>query len=110
MSFSQRPRNERPPTALRRVDKSHALHTGLKVVVEETHRAWRILVEHRRVGLTLPRDQFSVRIRDESESQEEYLTGFSTKLSAIEAARKRIDFIVDIRRPRTARRYHWRRA
>jgi hypothetical protein len=53
--------------------------------------------------MTLRRDQYHVRIRDERASHDEYLRGFASPLAAVQAAQRRIDFILDIQRPRQPR-------
>ncbi len=78
-------------------------HTGLRAVDELTYRSWKIVVEHRVLGMTLRREQYSLRLIDELATREEYLTGFANKVIAREAARRRIDFILDIQLPRTRR-------
>ena len=60
-------------------------------------------VERRTVGMTLPREQFSVQIAEAAATRHEYLTGFASQRSAEQAARRRIDFIVDIHDPHATR-------
>lgn len=79
-------------------------HSGLKVVRRESHRDWEIVVEHRSTGSTIRRDQYSARIGELSGRREEYLRGFATPLTALTTARRRIDFICDIRDPRARQR------
>ncbi|MBM4088694.1 MAG: hypothetical protein FJ276_04590 [Planctomycetes bacterium] len=109
MHFTPSPTNgfERP--TVRRTDKPHSPHTGLKVIAQESHGCWQIIVEHHRRGVTVPRDQYSVRMREELTGREEYLTGFPSKTTAINAARRKIDFIHCLRRPRTAQQRRARR-
>jgi hypothetical protein len=80
-------------------------HTGLRVLEETDYRSWKIIVEHVVLGMTLRREQYRLRLVDTHDSREEYLTGFANKVTALEAARRRIDFILDIQRPRTRTRH-----
>jgi hypothetical protein len=82
----------------------HGQHTGLQVLGRETYRRWTLIVEHRQLGVTVRRDQFSVRIEDEQDTGNEYLTGFASRATALQAARRRVDFIMDIQRPRMPQR------
>ena len=72
-------------------------HTGLGGVVREEVQGWTIELAHRKVGSAIRRDQYSVAIRREFPAHEEYLTGFSSKTSALAAARKRVDLLQSIR-------------
>jgi len=83
-------------------------HTGLRIVDETDYRSWKIIVEHVVLGMTLRREQYRLRLVDLRDSREEYLTGFANKVTALEAARRRIDFILDIQRPRTGKPHHRR--
>jgi hypothetical protein len=84
-------------------------HTGLRVVDQVVYRSWKIVVEYVVVGMTLRREQYRLRLVDTTGTHEEYLTGFASKVTALESARRRIDFILDIQKPRT-RKPHLRRA
>jgi hypothetical protein len=88
--------HDRSHLAVHRIDESHRRHTGLQAVGRDEYRDWEIVVEHRKVGMTLKREQFSVTISDTMSSRSEYLRGFASRLSAVQAAQRRIDFIVDI--------------
>ena len=88
----------------RRFDAAHRPHTGLKIVQHEEYRDWEISLEHHTSGMTIQRDQYSVKIVDTTIAREEYLKGFSSRVSAMQAARHRIDFILDIRDPHAPRR------
>jgi hypothetical protein len=83
-------------------------HTGLRVVDKLVYRGWRIVVEHVIVGMTLRREQYRLRLIDTQHAREEYLTGFASKVTALDSARRRIDFLLDIQQPR-ARKYRPRR-
>ncbi len=87
-----------------RFDTGHRSHTGLKTVQHEIYRTWEIMIEHCTLGLTIRREQFSVRITDTLAQRDEYLKGFPSRVTAMQAARRRIDFIRDIRDPRAPRR------
>ena len=88
----------------RRFDAAHRRHSGLKTVQHEEYRDWEISLEHHTTGMTIQRDQYSAKIADTTNAREEYLKGYSSRVSAMQAARRRIDFILDIRDPRTPRR------
>ena len=98
--------HRRSPSTSRsyRFDTGHRSHTGLKTVQCEIYRTWEIIIEHCTLGLTIRREQFSVRIVDTLAQREEYLKGFPSRVTAMRAARRRIDFIRDIRDPRTPHR------
>ena len=87
----------------RRTDQRHTHHTGLRSIARELYRSWEIIVEHRVVGTTMRREQFSARISDTTARREENLCGFSSKSAALEAARRRVDFIRDIVKPNARR-------
>ena len=88
----------------RRFDASHRRHSGLKIVQHEAYRTWEIAIEHCTTGTTIRRERYGAKITDTEAAREEYLRGFSSHVSAIQAARRRIDFILDIRNPRAPRR------
>ena len=88
--------------ARRRLDQAHP-HTGLLAVGRDEYRSWEIVVEHRKVGMTLQREQFSVTISDTTAPRSEHLSGFHSRLSAVQAAQRRVDFILDIQDPHQAR-------
>jgi hypothetical protein len=90
--------------AFHRVDQAHMFHTGLRTLGSEQYRSWEITVAHRRVGSTVRREQYSAKISDMTARREENLGGFSSKIAAFEAARRRIDFIRDIQDPNAPRR------
>ncbi len=87
-----------------RFDAAHVIHTGLKAVHQEDYRTWEMVLEHCTLGMTLRRDRYSVKISDTTAAREEYLTGFPSRIAAMQAARRRIDFILDIQDPRRPRR------
>ncbi|MDA1050450.1 MAG: hypothetical protein O3C40_08200 [Planctomycetota bacterium] len=87
----------------------HVPHTGIGHVACEEIGDWTVELSHRQVGVTIKRDQFSVTIRRESPAHEELLSGFSSKVAAMEAARKRVDLLSHMREP-TVRAPHRRRA
>ena len=77
----------------------HRPRTGIGHVAFEEVGDWTLELTHRQVGVTIKRDQFSVTIRRESPAHEELLSGFSTKVSAMAAARKRVDLLTHMREP-----------
>ncbi len=87
-----------------RFDAAHLSHTGLKVVRQENYRTWEMTLEHCTHGMTVRRHRYNIKITDTEAAREEYLAGFSSQTTALQAARRRIDFILDIRDPRTPRR------
>ncbi len=97
--FQRRPAD----AGTRRFDAAHVMHTGLKAVHQESYRAWEMVLEHCMLGTTLRRHRYNVKITDTAAVREEYLTGYASRITALQAARRRIDFLVDIRdshRPR----------
>lgn len=74
-------------------------HAGVGNVTSEEYLGWTIEVTHRTVGATIRRDQYMVTLRRESPAYEEQLPGFSSKASALAAARKRVDLLSAVRRP-----------
>lgn len=58
---------------------------------------WDIEVSHRTLGVTVKRSQFSVKIRHLESAHEEFLSGFSSRQQARQAADDRVDLLV--RRP-----------
>jgi hypothetical protein len=77
----------------------HIPHTGIGHVTGEAIGDWTLELSHRQVGVTMKRDQYSVKIRRESPAHEELLSGFSSKAAAMEAARKRVDLLSHMREP-----------
>ena len=77
----------------------HLPRTGIGHVAEEVIGDWTLELTHRQVGMTIKRDQYSVTIRRESPAHEELLSGFSSKVAALAAARKRVDFHIHLREP-----------
>ena len=77
----------------------HLPHTGIGRVTCEQLGDWTLELSHRQVGVTIKRDQYSVTIRREFPAHEELLSGFASKVSALAAARKRIDLLTHIRGP-----------
>ena len=75
----------------------HLPHTGIGKVASEAIGDWTLELSHRRVGVTIKRDQYSVTIRRESPAYEELLSGFSSKTAALAAARKRVDLLSHVR-------------
>ncbi|HJN11317.1 MAG: hypothetical protein QGH33_14070 [Pirellulaceae bacterium] len=73
--------------------------TGVGNVTAEEYQGWKIELTHRKVGVTIRRDQFVVTMRRTTPAHEEQLTGFATKVAALAAARKRIDLLSAVRRP-----------
>jgi len=71
-------------------------------------QGWEIEVSQRNVGVTKRRTQFAATIRHIESAHEEYLSGFSTRQQANQAARDRVDAFT--RRPellnRNGRRKH----
>ncbi len=85
--------------ALRRFDGAHTRHTGLTIVQRAEHRQWEITIEHSVTGVTLRRDRYNAIITDNTAARDERLDGFSSYATALQAAYRRIDFILDIRDP-----------
>ncbi len=83
----------------RRFDSPHSRHTGLRVVQHEQYRQWEITIEHCITGMTLRRDRYNATIADTAATRDEHLKGFSSRTAALQAAQRRIDFILDIRDP-----------
>lgn len=82
-----------------RVDHAHDALVRSHATLQLTYRRWDIWVERRAIGLTLPRVRFSVRIVEPETQRGEYLSGFLGCESAVQAAQRRIDAIVDIQDP-----------
>jgi len=80
-------------------------HTGVGSVDQQSQGEWQIDVSHRRVGTVIRRDVFGVKIRRNSPHHEEFLSGFSSRQSAMTAAQKRIDLLTDISRRARLRRF-----
>jgi hypothetical protein len=57
----------------------------------EQYEGWLVEVTHRRVGVTVRRDQYRAMVRRPEVGQEHLLTGFSSLSSALDAARRWID-------------------
>ena len=76
---------------------SHAPESG--ILPTEEIGDWTLELSHRKVGVTIKRDQYSVTIRRESPAHEELLSGFSSKVAAMAAARKRVDLLSHMREP-----------
>ncbi len=93
-----------PASGFIRRDAAHLSHSGLKTVHQEDYRTWNMVLEHCTLGMTIRRHRYSVKIYQATTGREEYLTGFSSHLTALQAARRKIDFILDIRDPRAPRR------
>ncbi|MCA9122003.1 MAG: hypothetical protein H6822_12015 [Planctomycetaceae bacterium] len=77
----------------------HRPRTGIGHVAFEEIGEWTLELTHRQIGVTIKRDQYSVTIRRESPAHEELLSGFSNKVTALAAARKRVDFLSHMREP-----------
>ena len=95
--------------ALRPSDKWQSVpRAGLTRVLQEELDGWHLEISLRRVGTTIRRDQYSVTIRRELPAHEEYLRGFSSKMAALAAGRKRIDLLRHInQRPHHRPRKRW---
>lgn len=74
-------------------------HTGVGSVTREQVGEWLVEVSHRRIGVAVKRDQYSVKISRPSSAYEESLQGFRTKDAALQAARKRIELLTHVRQP-----------
>ncbi|MBC8352548.1 MAG: hypothetical protein H8E66_11200 [Planctomycetes bacterium] len=77
----------------------HRPRTGIGHVALEVIGDWTLELAHRQVGVSIKRDQYSVTIRRESPAHEELLSGFSSKVAAMAAARKRVDLLSHMREP-----------
>lgn len=77
----------------------HLPRTGIGHVASEEIGEWTLELTHRQVGVTIKRDQYSITIRRESPAHEELLSGFSSKVTALAAARKRVDLLSHMREP-----------
>ena len=77
----------------------HVPRTGIGHIASEKIGDWIVELSHRKVGVTIKRDQYSVTIRRESPAHEELLSGFSSKVAAMAAARKRVDLLSHMREP-----------
>ena len=77
----------------------HLPRTGIGYVTCEAIGDWTLELSHRQVGVTIKRDQYSVMIRRPSPAYEELLSGFSSKVAALAAARKRVDLLSHVREP-----------
>jgi len=93
-----------------RRDSQHKGPTGVRLVARERYRGWQLQVEQSRVGVTLTRTQFSIRLSDPVARREEYLPGFSRRSTAEQAARRRVDYLIDVHDPHTQRMQQQRRA
>jgi hypothetical protein len=78
----------------------HLPHTGIAQVASETIGDWTLELAHRQVGVSIKRDQFSVKLYRQTPPYEELLSGFATKDAALAAARKRVDLLSHLREPR----------
>jgi hypothetical protein len=76
--------------------------TGVGVVCSELYLGWRIDLTRRSLGLTMRREQFSVTIRRESPFAEMFLSGFSSKQTALAAARRRVQLLQPMPRPKNS--------
>jgi hypothetical protein len=81
----------------------------LRVIDHQEYRDWELTTEHLVTGFTMRREQFHVRLTHMSDGREEYLRGFASRVQALQAARRRVDFIVEIRDPRTVQQRSRRR-
>ncbi len=77
----------------------HQPHTGVGHVWREATGDWQLEMTHRQVGMTIKRDQYAVTIRRDVPAYEEMLVGFSSKSTALAAARKRINLLSHLRGP-----------
>jgi len=77
----------------------HLARTGVGNVTTELYHGWSIELTHRTVGATIRRDQYTATLRRVSPFHEEQLPGFANKTAALNAAKKRIDFLLAVRRP-----------
>lgn len=84
----------------------HVPHTGVGSVTREEIGDWVLEVAHRQVGSVVKRDQYSVTIRREAPAYEERLTGFSSKTTALQEARRRVELLAHVREPITLRGPH----
>ena len=81
---------------------------GVASVLQEEFDGWHLEISLRRVGTTIRRDQYSATIRREVPAHQEYLSGFSSKMAALAAGRKRIDLLRHVsQRPRRRLRKPW---
>jgi len=85
-------------------------HTGVGQITHEEIGEWEVKISHRKVGVSIKRDQYTAIIRRESPDYEESLTGFRSKAAALEAARKRIDLLSHVRQPIARGPHRWRGA
>jgi hypothetical protein len=83
-------------------DAPRQVPAGKGAVYLDVYRRWEIRVERRAVGMTLHRERFGFRIADPETARVEYVTGFTSRLTAIQAAQRRIDVILDIQDPPAA--------
>ena len=79
-------------------------YSGIQTVLEQEYRDWMLTVECHQVGTTIRRTKFSVRLQAPDASQIERLVGFPSPQRALDAAHRRIDFIIDIQTPHRPRR------
>ncbi len=93
-----------------RTDRTHQGGPGVRMVAQERYRGWQLTLEQCRVGVTLTRTQFSIRLNDPVARREETLTGFSSRSTAEQAGMRRIDFLIDIHDPQAKRMLQQRRA
>jgi hypothetical protein len=83
-------------------DAARHAPAGNGAVYLGVYRRWEIRVERREVGMTLHRERFGFRIAEPETARVEYVTGFTSRLAAIQAAQRRIDVILDIQDPPAA--------
>ena len=72
----------------------HVRQTGVKTVVRQDYKGWKIEIASRLVGMTVTREQFSAVIRL-NDNTSQYLQNFSSKKAALEAAQQHIDLRQD---------------
>lgn len=62
---------------------------------EMEYEGWRLRSWGARVGMTQPRDRFSVRVIDPQGAEVKYFSGFATRAAAEEAAQQWIARVID---------------
>ena len=78
--------------------------SGVGHVVSETDGKWNIDVTMRRVGNSIRREVFSVSIRRAVPRHDEFLSGFTSREAALEAARQRVSMVEAVEARAEARR------
>ena len=100
----RQPRGYRQPKKSSDGKWQHVQHSGIGTVATEVDGPWNIKVSHRQSGSSIRRDVFSVTLRCSQPTHEEFLTGFASKVAALEAAHRRVKMLNALFQRAAARR------